>query len=114
MVILQFPPEAHASFSENVVYTVGSLLDFYTAEHTIEDTECGVCMERQARAYVSRSIVSDSDTIIFRINRYDDSSGVQTKCHARIDPDEFLVCGDFLCVLVALVDHAGPTIRSGH
>ena len=90
MVILQFPPEAHASSSDDVVYTVGSLLEFYTADHTIDEIECGVCMERQDFACASRSIVSDSDTIIFRINRYDDSSGAQTKCHAPIDPEEFL------------------------
>ena len=84
MLVLQFPAQVSADDFHEAVYTISSLLEHYTVEYMIEDIECGVCGIRQAFGFGSRTVHSSSETMIVRINRYDDIRNVQVKRDCRL------------------------------
>ena len=130
MAVLSLPPRPHVlidcvsdsnSEDENIHFlqepfhfTIRALLDYYEAEETIEQVRCRICNVVNAHAQKKPRFQFTSDIIIFRINRYEIIDGENRKSDDVITPVMHLMLGNIGYALMAVVEHAGSTCKSGH
>ena len=84
------------------------------SKEEILEVMCGVCMRLASSAQSWYRFEFSSDVVIFRINRYDIVAGQNRKRRDVLIPEMQLNLSQVEYELVAVVEHAGSTVNSGH
>ena len=100
---------------QNVIPSIKDLLEHRAKIEDIEILACDVCQSGAQEAQTSYRLCTDREIVMFRINRYTMGPNfIEEKRRDVIQPELRLLLGQVAYDLVAVVEHSGATVRSGH
>ena len=115
MAVLNLPPrDAFEGCRPDCGHSITALLEHRAIVEEIDDLHCDVCQLGGQHGESSYGFEFDSEVVIFRINRYEVVDGIETKRRDVLQPEMRLPLHQIEYDLVAVVEHSGDNVRSGH